>query len=107
MMQKIIFIVVSIFLLTSAAMSNLFKRKKRPAVYENSITVKGSTRNIEGHAAVDANSAGIFFMAGMNEWEPGWINQPVKVTGDLELRKQPKGDTVLKFIRAAVVLLNP
>ena len=99
-MQKIIFILVTVLLLACTAISGFFKRKNKPALYENKITITGNTRNIEGHAAVVADSTRIFYVDGMDHWEDNWLNQKVKITGDLEAFSNKT-----KLIKGAVVLL--
>src|SRR5258705_9516083 len=84
-MQKMIFIGVITLLLTCAVLGIFFKRKNKTIAYENKITVTGSTQNISGYAAVVADGTGIFYVDGINAWEDSWVNQKVKVTGDLEL----------------------
>lgn len=112
-MQKIIFISTTLLLLTSVAMSCLFKRKHKPAVASSIITVIGNAQNISGQAAVVTDSAGIYFIDGMNGWENDWLNHTVKITGDLarpgyEMKKtneEGRSENTQKIIKAAVVML--
>lgn len=110
-MQKVTYILITVLLLTCVAMSNILKRKGKPAAYVNKITVAGSTLNLKGHAAIIAGSKDIYFVDGMGEWEKEWINQQVKVTGDLEVigensfAKENKNKQI-NIIKSAVVLLQ-
>jgi len=110
-MQKTIFILVAVLLLTGAAISSFFKRKKRAIDPASRITVTGNTQNIAGYAAVVADNKVIFYVDGMNVWEDNWVNQKVKVTGDLELvgdESFGKNEThrQIRIIKSAVVLLQ-
>ena len=112
-MKTIAFISVTVVLRACTAMSTLFKRKnKTAAAVETRITVTGSTKNISGHAAVVANSTVIYYMDGMDIWGDSWLDQKVKVTGDLEVVGKESFakneiDREIKIIKSPVVLLQP
>jgi hypothetical protein len=100
-MQKVVFIFITVLLLACTAISSYFKRKNKVAAFEIRITITGSTRNIRGHAAVVSENACVYYVDGLNEWEQDWLNQAVKITGDLEI-----GDDGIagKIIKAAIVM---
>jgi hypothetical protein len=114
-MKRTIILSGIILLLAVTAMSYYFKRKNKPIdlVYENRITVTGNARNISGHAAVVAPSRAVYFVEGLEQWEQNWLNQEVKVTGDLLYENRIGGgkernnsrDDSTQVIKAAVVLL--
>lgn len=115
-MKRTIFLSVIILLMAVTTMSYYFKKKNRPAdlVYESRITVTGNARNISGHAAVVAPSTAVYYVEGLEEWEQNWLNQEVRVTGDLISRQNrlaeqqeriAERDSSTQVIKAAVVLL--
>jgi hypothetical protein len=102
-MQRLFYIVVSGLLLGCVLVSCFYKRKNKPVVYEKKIAITGSAKNIGGQAAVIGDSAGKYFIRGMNEWETGWVNQRIKVIGDLEVNSTGE----ISYIKDAVVqMLN-
>lgn len=108
-MKKISFVAVPALILIYSVM-NFSKKKNRSLVYENRISVTGNTRNISGQAAVVSDSIGVYYVDGLGEWEKDWLNQTVKITGDLERRKPRLTETqhapaIEKIIKSAVVML--
>jgi hypothetical protein len=89
-------------------MSSFFKGKNKPVVYESRITVTGCARNINGRAAVVSDNMGIYFIAGMQEWQQGWLNQTVRMTGDLDIIDKNRDDNNTGKIikKAAIILLH-
>lgn len=114
-MKKNVFLSITVLLLVCTAMRYYFKRKsKPPGMYECRITVTGNAKNIGGRAAIVAPSTAVYYVDGLAEWQPDWIGQDVKVTGDLlhcdmnnynsanEFTMDSRTD---KVISAAVVML--
>jgi len=111
-MQKIVFILVTVMLLSCVLASCVYKRKNKTVSPDSKITVSGNTRNIPGHAVIVVDNSGVFYVDGMPAWEEEWVNQTVKVTGDLEIVgaesfAKNEIEKQIKIIRSAVVLLRP
>lgn len=115
-MKRTRLLLIPVLLLACTAMSYYFKKKNKPAdlIYESRITVTGNARNISGHAAVVAPSTAVYYVEGLEEWEQNWLNQEVRVTGDLISRQNRlaqqqerniQRDSSTQVIKAAVVLL--
>lgn len=111
-MKKSIFILFAGLLLAITAMSYYFKKRNKPgaAKYERQITVTGSTRNLNGCAAIVAPGTMVYNIEGLREWDSAWLGQEVQVTGDLvNIDDHPGlfGNSIDKarIIKAAVILL--
>ncbi|NOT49924.1 MAG: hypothetical protein HOP10_01445 [Chitinophagaceae bacterium] len=114
-MKKNVFLSITVLLLACTAMRYYLKKKNKPSgMYECRITVTGNAKNISGRAAVVAPSTAVYYVDGLAEWQPDWIGQEVKVTGDLlscDKNNYNSGndlkmdDRTGKVISAAVVML--
>jgi hypothetical protein len=99
-MPKLVFIFITMLLLSCVAIGCLIKRKKHTTpVYERRVAIEGNAENISGHAAVVGDTTGKYYIRGMEQWENEWINQRIKVIGDLEVSEN--GET--RYIKDAVV----
>jgi hypothetical protein len=111
-MKKRIFILFAGLLLAFTTMSYYFKKRDKPGIvdYECQITVTGTARNLNGQAAIITPNTAVFYVQGLQEWDPAWLDQEVRVTGDLlriDRQANPFGGAgdKARIISAAVVLL--
>jgi hypothetical protein len=100
-MKKAIYIPLLAILLPYFLLSTVMKSGEKKQGYENKITVTGSAKNMNGRAVVESDSAGTYYLRGLDAWQTDWLHRRVKVTGDLE---KPAGG-INTHIKDAVVQL--
>lgn len=55
---------------------------------QRTINITGNARNMEGGAMLEAENLGIYRVEGIRQWEEDWVDQRIKIIGDLEFRKR-------------------
>jgi hypothetical protein len=89
-------------------MSSFFRLKNKPAIVESRIMVTGRAKNINDHAAVVSDSADIYIIEGMQEWQQHWLGQTVRITGDIirmDHTIPDNGINSIKIIKEAIIVL--
>jgi hypothetical protein len=99
-MKKAICIPAAAILLPYFLLNSFLNIPPKKAVYKNKITITGQATNRVGRAAIESDSAGVYYLQGLHSWQHDWVNRRVKITGDFETASN---DTAL--IKEAVVQL--